>query len=162
MTTLRNFITIALLTSFIAACSNSVGSESDPSRVVQDFGFALNGGDLHAAMAFVADDAVFTDTHGYFVSPGDSPMKGKDKISNLLSYGIGVQGQHAMSNFKTQGNQVTWTDLYWTKDPSDPSCFPYPIVSTITVTVEGGKIINLTNDNDTEWYKAYQKCTGAS
>jgi ketosteroid isomerase-like protein len=92
-------IVLAVLVSCASATSTA---KTDPVSVVKAFYAAENANNLDAAMALIADDAVFT-------FPQFGEHRGKDEIREWEQFAMEKGGEFELSHIQSTGDTVTFT-----------------------------------------------------
>jgi len=93
----------------LGACS---GNDADPASVLADYEDARNSGDVDAAMAFYAENAIVKD----HPLDGDGIANGVDEIRSLEAQVPGIQGSTGGIEFTdmvVSGNTVTFNHKFF-------------------------------------------------
>jgi hypothetical protein len=143
ITALAAAIVAALLACSVAVLGVSAQSApEDPQKVVDAFERARGAGDLDAALAEFADDAIVT-----LQGPSLISYRGKDQVRNYL-HSFGVHFQTVMrTSHVVQGNTVTWTEHNELEH--------HAWDTTVLAVVRSGHIASL-------WYRVSDPGTGPS
>jgi len=123
-----------LMIAFIAiavGCAQTPATQ-DPLAVIRAFHDAQNAKNVTAAMALVADDAVFKNA-----PPSSATLTGKDQIRTWLQGQVDRNNQVEVSNLQVSGDKVTW-DSKVTRGGSQIA------TSSVEAIVQGGKIKSFT------------------
>ena len=105
----RLFILIAMVVLVMAACGPSAPSAvapvagTEPAAVAQVIHTAMNAQNLEAAMALIADDAVFKNT-----PPSGATLTGKDAIRVWVQRQVDTKTIGEISDLKVTGDRVTF------------------------------------------------------
>ena len=94
-------VTLALLAVLLVACGGSSEQGADPASVVKAFHEAGNAGNVDAAMALLADDAVLV--------RGGDVITGNEQIRAWLQSEADRGITFESSNFQVAGDKVTYT-----------------------------------------------------
>jgi hypothetical protein len=136
-------VMISLIVVLLSACTNSA-----PETLVQELGAALNAGDVDAAMALMADNAVFTvDFAGNL-----ELYNGSDEIRTLYSGLVAGNFRIETTPESIEGNTVTTLTKTWGDGvPGDG-----PNTAVEVYVVEDGKIASITWTPTDETIAKYQ------
>jgi hypothetical protein len=95
---------VLLLSTFGAVVASAqVGNQgSEPASVITAYEMARNRGDIDAAVAFFADNAV--------ISQRSTTFTGRDEIRRYLQNSTGRGRFVVVTNRKTNGNHVSWVE----------------------------------------------------
>jgi ketosteroid isomerase-like protein len=126
-----------------------LAQESDPETLARSVFEALNAGDVEAALALYADDAVLD--LGAF-----GRFSGKEEIRGAFENEVSLNASWEVSDFQVEGNTVTFKSLY-TSDMM--RALGITLEATEVVTVEDGKIVTDTWTATEESLAAFQAAT---
>lgn len=136
-------VVISMIVVLLSACTNSA-----PETLVQDLGTALNAGDVDAAMALMADNAVFTvDFAGNL-----ELYSGSEEIRSLYSELVAGNFRIETTPESIDGNTVTTMTKTWGDGvPGDE-----PNTAVEVYVIEDGKISSITWTPTDETIAKYQ------
>jgi hypothetical protein len=135
---------VALVLSGVVATLAAAQAGADPAAVVAAYEMARNQRDIDGALSFFADDAT--------VSQRSTNFAGKDEIRKFLD-SVSVRSRFVVvSERRTSGNRVTWTERSGGQGPgpgsqsqlNGPLSAPLAYQVNVEATVQDGKIRTLT------------------
>jgi ketosteroid isomerase-like protein len=116
---------ITVLALMLALPGTLLAQESDPEALVRSLYEALNTGDIDAALAFYADDAV--------ESLGDfGTFSGKEELRSSFEVEVARNATWELENFQVEGDSVTFTNRYTNNN-----------LRALGVTLEGIEVITI-------------------
>ncbi len=121
---------IMVLALMLALPGTLLAQESDPAAVARSAYEALNAGDVEAALALYADDAVLS--LGAFGS-----FSGKEELRGSFENEVAKHATWEFSDFQVEGDTVTFTNRY-TND--DLQAIGITLEGTEVITIQDGKI----------------------
>jgi len=104
---------IVLVASLLAACQSGGSSTADPAAVMDAYTTAINAGDVEAALALVADDAVYDRPGGTY--NGKEEIRGF--VQDLVDRHVHVE---LVGERTVNGDTVTWVSHVTIDDPANP------------------------------------------
>jgi ketosteroid isomerase-like protein len=113
MMKLRVIGLLVILALGIVSCGTAGSTEMDPAAVMDAYTAAINSGDVEAALALVADDAVYERPAGTF--NGKAEIRGF--IEDLIARNAQVQ---LIGERQVNGEVVSWQSLVTIDDPENP------------------------------------------
>lgn len=120
----------------LAGCQSTTSTRpTDPAAVMDAYTAAINAHDVEAALAYVADDAVYNRPTGQFT--GKEQIRGF--IESLIARNVRVE---LVGERQVQGDRVTWTSRVFLSDPENPDGPPLEIVNNSESVVQNGKIVS--------------------
>jgi hypothetical protein len=128
------FLILLSLIGLLTACqSASETAAMDPAAVMDAYTAAINAHDIEAALAFVADDAVYERPTGQF--KGKAEIRGF--IEGLIARDVKVE---LIGERQVTGEQVRWTSHVSLLDPENPTGPRIDLMNNSHSTVQEGKI----------------------
>jgi len=131
----------ALALSGVVASMATAQAGADPAAIVTAYETARNQRDIDTALSYFADDAS--------ISQRATTYTGKDEIRKFLE-GISTRSRFAVvSERRTLGNRVTWTERAGGQGPGQGQALNGPLANsgafqiTVEATVQDGKIRSL-------------------
>lgn len=103
-------ITMMALIIMLALPVSLYAQQTDPAAVFTTLADALNAGDVDAALALVADDAVLTFPDMGYVFTGKEEIRGW--YEGLVAQNLHIEP----SNLRVDGDKVTWSNQVWLDD----------------------------------------------
>lgn len=101
-------VLVAVLLVILAAGVSAQEQATDPEGVLRAIFGALNTGDVELATSYVADDAVLVLLPPAIAAPDPNVIQGKEAISNWWTMLAADKAGFDLSDFKVDGNKVTW------------------------------------------------------
>jgi len=121
-------ITVVVL--MLALPGTLLAQESDPEAVVRSSFEALNAGDVEAAVAFYADDAVLD--YGEFGS-----YEGKEAIRAQFEHEVSLNASFELRDFEVDGNTARFRSRYTSVEMD---ALGVALEANAVATIEGDKI----------------------
>jgi ketosteroid isomerase-like protein len=147
-TRLTVFIVLALM---LALPGTLFAQESDPEALARSVFEALNAGDVEAALALYADDAVLD--LGAF-----GKFSGMGELRAAFEHEVSLNASWELSDFQVEGNTVTFKSQY-TSDAM--RALGVTLEATEVMTIQDGKIATDTWTVTEESMAAFQAATAA-
>lgn len=124
-----------LLMVLLVACGGGGTAVMGPAEVMDAYTEAINNHDVEAALALVADDAVYERPAGTFT--------GKEEIRGFIEDLIARDVQVELVGERTvDGERVTWQSHVTIKDPANPDGPLLDIMNNSESIVRDGKIVH--------------------
>jgi hypothetical protein len=124
-----------LLILLLVACGGGETAVMGPAEVMDAYTAAINSRDVEAALALVADDAVYERPAGSF--------NGKEEIRGFIEDLIAREAQIELIGERTvDGERVTWQSHIRIKDPANPDGPLLELMNNSESTVRDGKIVH--------------------
>jgi ketosteroid isomerase-like protein len=102
-------IIMAMLTIWLALSNQALAQQPvEPLTVMQAYDVALSTGDVEAALALFADDAVLNVRQGQLI--------GKEQIRTWLAQVVAQNSRIEVVDRQVEGDKVTWRTLFFRKD----------------------------------------------
>lgn len=130
------FVIIGLLLGLVACQSTTPSNTAlDPDAVMDAYTAAINAHDIDAALALVADDAVYERPNGAYT--GKEEIRGF--IEGLFARDVQVE---LMGERQVEGEIVRWTSHVSLTDPENPDGPRVEFMNNSQSTVRDGKIVH--------------------
>jgi hypothetical protein len=142
-------ITVVVL--MLALPGTLLAQQSDPEAVVRSSFEALNTGDVEAAVAPYADDAVLD--YGAFGS-----YEGKEAIRAQFEHEVSLNASFELSDFQVEGNTVRFKSRYTSVEMD---ALGVTLEGNAVATIEGGKIRTISFATTEESMAAVQAAMAA-
>lgn len=124
-------IIVALLTVWLTSSNRALAQQSvDPLTVMQAYDVALSSGDVEAALALFAEDAVLDIRQGQLI--------GKEQIRTWLAQVVAQNSRIEVVDRQVEGDKVTWRTLFFRKDIE--SLQNEPLEANAEAVVQEGRI----------------------
>jgi hypothetical protein len=143
---------LAVVVMLVMASHSALAQATDPLSVMKASLDTINAGNVDAAVATLADDAVFTTPAGSF--------RGKDQIRRAILADVANHVQIEATNFQVAGDKVTYS-FKQSNDRLRGLGIDF-INGTTEAIIQNGKIISLAGTLTPESRAAIQKAMAAA